>query len=123
MIFNFIFFQTLIKALGGGQTFGLFSGICAVGTIFIATMVPETKGKDSSQIQAALEGKKSLGGDDDDSDDDVVTTRMRPSDRDIENDDDYDPDSARTVVRRMSGLVHKDSDNDVDEPTRVVFTI
>ena len=51
--------------LGDGGAFFVFSAIVALGTIFIAFMVPETKGKTLEEIQAELAGVKAypLAGD------------------------------------------------------------
>lgn len=44
--------------LGDGGAFFVFSSIVAIGTIFIAFVVPETKGKTLEEIQAELAGVK-----------------------------------------------------------------
>ncbi|EFA10574.1 Facilitated trehalose transporter Tret1-2 homolog-like Protein [Tribolium castaneum] len=47
-------YQNLNEMLGVGGTFMAFGGICALGVLFIALLVPETKGKDIDQVQEAL---------------------------------------------------------------------
>jgi SP family sugar porter-like MFS transporter len=39
-----------------GNTFWIYSGICAVGFVFIRLWVPETKGKTLEQIEHELVG-------------------------------------------------------------------
>lgn len=48
------FFIWGVNLYGFGAMFFFFSGVCLVGTVFIVTVVPETKQKSSSQIQHEL---------------------------------------------------------------------
>lgn len=50
-------FQTLIQKFGQGVTFWYFSVICALGTVFVFFLIPETKGKSLEEIQIMLSGK------------------------------------------------------------------
>ena len=45
-------FADLNRALGPAHTFFLFAAICAAGAAFVATCVPETKGRSLEEIQA-----------------------------------------------------------------------
>ena len=47
-------FPILERAIGPGNTFWIYSGICVVGTGFIWRFVPETKGKSLEQIEGDL---------------------------------------------------------------------
>lgn len=47
-------FQNMLDAIGLGITFVIFGWICGVATVFVGTMVPETKGKDIYQVQNLL---------------------------------------------------------------------
>ncbi|XP_044271464.1 facilitated trehalose transporter Tret1-like [Tribolium madens] len=47
-------YQNLNDLLGVGGTFMAFGAVCALGVVFIALLVPETKGKDIEQVQEAL---------------------------------------------------------------------
>lgn len=51
-------FQSLVTGLGSAGTFWIFSGICFAGTVFVALIVPETKGKSLEEIQKMLGGNK-----------------------------------------------------------------
>jgi hypothetical protein len=44
-------FLSLVKALGIGGTFGIYAVLSAVCFIYIATSVPETRGRTLEQIQ------------------------------------------------------------------------
>ena len=44
----------MIENLGPVITFGIYGGMCAVGTVIIAFIVPETKGKTREEIQLEL---------------------------------------------------------------------
>lgn len=50
-------FQNMLNLFGNGITFLIFGMICAIGTAFVYFRVPETKGKDISEVQAILSGK------------------------------------------------------------------
>jgi len=49
-------FPMLNSLLGASGTFWLYAAICAGGFVFVATMVPETKGKSLEQIERELVG-------------------------------------------------------------------
>lgn len=51
-------FQNLLDLLGSGFTFGVFMASTILATIFVALLVPETKGKDMHEIQYMLAGKE-----------------------------------------------------------------
>lgn len=51
-------FQPLVNDIGSAGTFWIFSGICCAGTIFVALIVPETKGKSLEEIQKMLGGNR-----------------------------------------------------------------
>ena len=56
-IANFILaltFPSLNAGLGPAMTFWIYAGICLAGTVFIAFLVPETKGKTLEQIEREL---------------------------------------------------------------------
>lgn len=53
------YYAPLETAAGAYTCFWLFSAICAVGTIFVFVLVPETKGKTLDQIQLELAGESS----------------------------------------------------------------
>jgi cobalamin biosynthesis protein CbiD len=44
----------MIEKLGQIITFGVFGGICILGTVIIAFIVPETTGKTREEIQLEL---------------------------------------------------------------------
>ena len=44
-------FASLLSALGPANTFTLFAAICLGGVFFVATFVPETKGKTFEEIE------------------------------------------------------------------------
>ncbi|GLG95597.1 Facilitated trehalose transporter Tret1 [Gryllus bimaculatus] len=50
-------FGPLLRLLGSPGTFFAFSAICVVGALFVLLLVPETKGKDPTTIQAELAGR------------------------------------------------------------------
>jgi MFS family permease len=50
-------YQTMIDSLGPIMTFGIFGGMCVVGTVVIGCIVPETKGKTREEIQLELRKK------------------------------------------------------------------
>ncbi|RZF43733.1 hypothetical protein LSTR_LSTR009156 [Laodelphax striatellus] len=52
------YFENLVLALGSAGTFWLFAGVCVAGTLFVYTLLPETKGKDIQTILDELGGKK-----------------------------------------------------------------
>lgn len=72
-------FQNMINTFGSGLTFGIFGIICGAGTIFVILMVPETKGKDISEVQRILAGGESKKRADsfDESEEDVVTINIK----------------------------------------------
>uniref|UniRef100_UPI00358FE58E solute carrier family 2, facilitated glucose transporter member 8 isoform X1 n=2 Tax=Myxine glutinosa TaxID=7769 RepID=UPI00358FE58E len=51
-------FSDLTHALGEAGTFWLFAGACVAGLIFVAVVLPETKGQSLEQIQALISSKK-----------------------------------------------------------------
>lgn len=51
-------FGLMNEELGSDVTFWIFAGCMAVGTLFVAIKVPETKGKSSAEIQAMLAGDR-----------------------------------------------------------------
>ena len=51
-------FPPVVAALGIAPTFFLFAGIGALGIIFVATMVPETRGKTLEEVEAELRGRR-----------------------------------------------------------------
>jgi MFS family permease len=58
--FNFVVglsFLPIVGAIGQGQTFWLFAAVCAGGLIFIERFVPETKGRDFSEIEAEVRAR------------------------------------------------------------------
>jgi len=48
------FYTNMIDAVHSYGTFWIFSGFCAIGTLFVYFLVPETKGKTLEQIQREL---------------------------------------------------------------------
>ncbi|KAK7867294.1 hypothetical protein R5R35_002121 [Gryllus longicercus] len=50
-------FGPLLRLLGSPGTFFAFSAICVAGALFVLLLVPETKGKDPTTIQAELAGR------------------------------------------------------------------
>ncbi|MFF1696396.1 sugar porter family MFS transporter [Streptomyces sp. NPDC058257] len=50
-------FLPLAAAIGQGETFWIFAGICAVAFFFVGRYLPETKGRDPEQIQSALQSR------------------------------------------------------------------
>lgn len=53
-------FLNMKSVLGAPLSFGVFAVICATGTIFVGTVVPETKGKTIEEIQIRLHKLKSV---------------------------------------------------------------
>lgn len=51
-------FQSMIQHLGPVITFSIFGVLCVIGTIVVALIVPETKGKTREQIQQELKGSR-----------------------------------------------------------------
>lgn len=54
---NFIVSQTFLtvaNGIGQGQTFLIFAGVCVVGLLFVGRFVPETKNRDTTEVQNAL---------------------------------------------------------------------
>jgi sugar porter (SP) family MFS transporter len=51
-------FQNMLQIMGSTAAFGFFSAICMAGTIFVALVVPETKGKSLEDIQIELAGPR-----------------------------------------------------------------
>ncbi|KOC60547.1 Facilitated trehalose transporter Tret1 [Habropoda laboriosa] len=50
------YFSNVSQIIGVGETFWLFSVVCAIGTVFVYLLVPETKGKTLEEIQRELNG-------------------------------------------------------------------
>lgn len=50
------FYGNLKEAIGGDSTFYIFAGISLLGTVFVLSIVPETKGKSLKEVQALLGG-------------------------------------------------------------------
>jgi SP family facilitated glucose transporter-like MFS transporter 8 len=48
------FFPIMMNDFGSEATYGVFFGICIVGTIFVVVFVPETKGKSREEIHTQL---------------------------------------------------------------------
>lgn len=73
-------FQNMLNVFGNATTFGIFAIICALGTAFVLSMVPETKGKDILEVQAMLTGKelnRQVSSDSDESDYSGVTLDLK----------------------------------------------
>lgn len=73
-------FQNMLNMFGNATTFGIFAIICALGTAFVLSMVPETKGKDILEVQAMLTGKelnRQVSSDSDESDYSGVTLDLK----------------------------------------------
>jgi sugar porter (SP) family MFS transporter len=49
-------FPLIVRAIGSGATFWLYSAICFIGFVFILLKVPETKGKTLEQIEHTMAG-------------------------------------------------------------------
>ena len=47
-------FLTVADGIGQGQTFLIFAGVCVLGLLFVGRFVPETKNRDTGEVQAAL---------------------------------------------------------------------
>lgn len=47
-------FLTVANGIGQGQTFLIFAGVCVVGLMFVGRYVPETKNRDTNEVQNAL---------------------------------------------------------------------
>ncbi|NED87984.1 sugar porter family MFS transporter [Streptomyces sp. SID11233] len=56
-------FLPLAAAIGQGETFWIFAGICVVAFFFVGRYLPETKGRDPEQIEAALQSRFGHGPD------------------------------------------------------------
>ncbi|MEW1611697.1 MULTISPECIES: sugar porter family MFS transporter [unclassified Streptomyces] len=50
-------FLPLASAIGQGETFWIFAGICVVAFFFVGRYLPETKGRGPEQIEAALQSR------------------------------------------------------------------
>jgi SP family facilitated glucose transporter-like MFS transporter 8 len=48
------FFLVMMNVMGSKATYGIFLGICIVGTIFVVVFVPETKGKTREAVHTQL---------------------------------------------------------------------
>lgn len=48
-------FGSMVRDMGGAATYGVFCSICVLGTLFMAFLVPETKGRSPDEIQRLLE--------------------------------------------------------------------
>lgn len=44
-------FEDMINFLGWSYSYGMFATICILGTVFIITIIPETKGKNAEAIE------------------------------------------------------------------------
>jgi SP family arabinose:H+ symporter-like MFS transporter len=44
-------FPIMLERLAGATTFWIYAGLCAVAFVFIASFVPETKGKTLEEIE------------------------------------------------------------------------
>lgn len=53
-------FLNIREAIGIGETFWLFAGMSALGTVFVFFLVPETKNKTLSEVHTMLAGKKKI---------------------------------------------------------------
>lgn len=65
-ILSFVITKTFVNirdTIGIGETFWLFAGMSALGTIFVFFFVPETKGKSLTEIQTMLAGEKAINTD------------------------------------------------------------
>lgn len=51
-------FGLMNEQLGSDVTFWIFAGCMAIGTLFVALKVPETKGKSNAEIQSILSGSR-----------------------------------------------------------------
>lgn len=47
-------FLTVANGIGQGQTFLIFAGVCVAGLLFVGRFVPETKNRDTNEVQKAL---------------------------------------------------------------------
>jgi sugar porter (SP) family MFS transporter len=47
-------FLTVADGIGQGQTFLIFAGVCGLGLLFVGRFVPETKNRDTGEVQTAL---------------------------------------------------------------------
>ncbi|GAA2024433.1 sugar porter family MFS transporter [Catenulispora yoronensis] len=47
-------FLTVANGIGQGQTFLIFGGVCVLGLLFVGRFVPETKNRDTNEVQEAL---------------------------------------------------------------------
>ncbi|MFJ8545293.1 sugar porter family MFS transporter [Streptomyces sp. NPDC093586] len=50
-------FLPLASAIGQGETFWIFAGICVLAFFFVSRYLPETRNRDAEQIQAALQSR------------------------------------------------------------------
>ncbi|MYR44495.1 sugar porter family MFS transporter, partial [Streptomyces sp. SID5910] len=50
-------FLPLASAIGQGETFWIFAGICVVAFLFVGRYLPETRGRDAEQVQSALQSR------------------------------------------------------------------
>ncbi|KAK3929888.1 Facilitated trehalose transporter Tret1 [Frankliniella fusca] len=48
-------FGSMVRDMGSAATYGVFCTICVIGTLFMAFLVPETKGRSPDEIQRLLE--------------------------------------------------------------------
>jgi MFS transporter, SP family, galactose:H+ symporter len=51
-------FLDLVRAVGSGGAFLVYGVLTLVAVVFVAAIVPETKGRSLEQIEAALEGAR-----------------------------------------------------------------
>jgi sugar porter (SP) family MFS transporter len=59
-LWNFVVgltFLPVATAIGQGETFWIFAGVCALGLVFVNRFVPETKGRTLAEIDADVHGR------------------------------------------------------------------
>lgn len=50
-------FLPVVNSIGQGETFWIFAAVCALGLWFVARYVPETRDRDFTQVDAALQAR------------------------------------------------------------------